>query len=265
MPKFTNAFLPGAFKAPSWIPTTRIEDIIKNIKSEFARRDQRKQLDLLLKINEVHKQKRPAEGDLEARINSFELAYRMQTDAQAFDIAGEKPETVAKYGANAQGRQMLIARRLLERGVRFVQVRQGGWDLHGGQRSVPPTTPASSTQLLARSWMISKSAGFLRIRLLHYQRIRSQPTEDGGGGRSRQRRGLSTVLWVAVSRAVLPMGQLTKSVAPLWKTVHVKDIHATVMDLLGFDHEQLTYRTVRLTQATRSLPQGGMPVKGIIA
>ena len=88
---FTNSFLPGAFQG-TFVDSnnTKIEDIIKNIKSEFAsRRDQRKQLNLLYKLNEVHKQKRQAEGELEARINSYELAYRMQTDArEAFDIAG---------------------------------------------------------------------------------------------------------------------------------------------------------------------------------
>ena len=116
---------------------TKIEDIIKHIKSGFVTRpEQREQLDLLYNLNEMHRQKRQAaddldEDDLEARINSFELAFRMQTDArEAFDIAGEKPATVAKYGNSAQGRQMMIARRLLDRGVRFVQVTQDGWDLH---------------------------------------------------------------------------------------------------------------------------------------
>ena len=89
---FTNSFLPGAFQG-TFVDSnnTKIEDIIKNIKSEFAsRRDQRKQLDLLLKLNEVHKQKRQAEGELEARINSYELAYRMQTDAREALILPEK-------------------------------------------------------------------------------------------------------------------------------------------------------------------------------
>ena len=271
---FTNAFLPGAFQG-TFVDSNnaKIEDIIKNIKSEFAsRRDQRKQLDLLLKINEVHKQKRQAEGDLEARINSFELAYRMQTDArEAFDIAGEKPETVAKYGANAQGRQMLIARRLLERGVRFVQVRQGGWDLHGGiaqraannARQLDPAIGAIMDDL--------KDRGLFEDTLIYItSEFGRSPTEDGGGGRSHNARGLSTVLMGGGIKGGIAYGSTDEiGGAAVENKVHVKDIHATVMDLLGFDHEQLTYRTAgrdfRLTQATRSLPQGGMPVKGIIA
>ena len=271
---FTNAFLPGAFQG-TFVDSNnaKIEDIIKNIKSEFAsRRDQRKQLDLLLKINEVHKQKRQAEGDLEARINSFELPYRMQTDArEAFDIAGEKPETVAKYGANAQGRQMLIARRLLERGVRFVQVRQGGWDLHGGiaqraannARQLDPAIGAIMDDL--------KERGLFEDTLIYItSEFGRSPTEDGGGGRSHNARGLSTVLMGGGIKGGIAYGSTDEiGGAAVENKVHVKDIHATVMDLLGFDHEQLTYRTAgrdfRLTQATRSLPQGGMPVKGIIA
>ena len=271
---YTNAFLPGAYQG-TFVDSnnTRIEDIIKNIKSDFASRgDQRKQLDLLLKLNEVHKQKRQAEGDLEARINSFELAYRMQTDArEAFDISLEKPETTAKYGNNGQGRQMLIARRLLERGVRFVQVRQGGWDLHGGiaqraQRNADQLDPAIGAIVDDL-----KERGLFEDTLIYItSEFGRSPTEDGAGGRSHNARGLSTVLLGGGIKGGIAYGSTDElGGAAAENKVHVKDIHATVMDRLGFDHEQLTFRTAgrdfRLTQPTRSLPQGGMPVTGILA
>jgi len=271
---FTNSFLPGAFQG-TFVDSnnTKIEDIIKNIKSEFAsRRDQRKQLDLLLKLNEVHKQKRQAEGELEARINSFELAYRMQVDArEAFDITGEKPETAAKYGNNAQGRQMMIARRLLERGVRFVQVAQGGWDLHGGiaqraKRNADQLDPAIGALMDDL-----KDRGMFEDTLIYItSEFGRSPTEDGGGGRSHNARGLSTVLAGGGIKGGMAYGSTDElGGAAVENKVHVKDIHATVLNQLGFDHEQLTYRTggrdFRLTQPTRTLPQGGQVVEGILA
>ena len=271
---YTNAFLPGAFQG-TFVDSnnTKIEDIIKNIKSEFAsRRDQRKQLDLLLKLNEVHKQKRQAEGELEARINTFELAYRMQTDArEAFDIAGEKPETLAKYGNNGQGRQMLIARRLLERGVRFVQVAQGGWDLHGGiagraKRNADQLDPAIGAIVDDL-----KERGLFNDTLIYItSEFGRSSREDGAGGRGHNARALSTVLMGGGIKGGMAYGSTDElGGAAVENKVHVKDIHATVLNQLGFDHEQLTFRTggrdFRLTQATRTLPQGGTVVNGILA
>ena len=271
---FNNSFLPGAYQG-TFVDSnnTKIEDIIKNIKSGFAsRRDQRKQLDLLLKLNEIHKQKRQAEGDLEARINSYELAYRMQTDArEAFDIAGEKPETAAKYGTNAQGRQMMIARRLLERGVRFVQVRQGGWDLHGGiaqraKRNADQLDPAIGALMDDL-----KERGMFDDTLIYITSEFGRTShEDGGGGRSHNAKGMSTVLAGGGIKGGMAYGSTNElGSAAVENKVHVKDIHATVLNQLGFDHEQLTFRTggrdFRLTQPTRTLPQGGQLVEGIVA
>jgi len=271
---YTNSFLPGAFQGTFVnANNTKIEDIIKNIKSEFAsRRDQRKQLDLLLKLNEIHKQKRQAEGELEARINTFELAYRMQTDArEAFDISGEKPETRAKYGNNGQGRQMLIARRLLERGVRFVQVSQGGWDLHGG---IAQRAKRNADQLDPAIGAIVddlKEKGLFNDTLIYItSEFGRTPREDGGGGRGHNARALSTVLLGGGIKGGMAYGSTDElGGSAVENKVHVKDIHATVLNQLGFDHEQLTFRVAgrdfRLTQPTRTLPQGGQVVKGIVA
>ena len=251
-----NSFLPGAYQG-TFVDSnnTRIEDIIKNIKSEFAsRKDQRKQLDLLLKLNEVHKQKRQAEGELEARINTFELAYRMQTDArEAFDIAGEKPETLAKYGNNGQGRQMLIARRLLERGVRFVQVSQGGWDLHS---NIPNRNRSNADELDPAIGAIMddlKDRGLFDSTLVYLSsEFGRSPTEDGGNGRSHNARAMSTWLAGGGIKGGQAYGETDEFGYRITRDpVGVHDLQATILHLMGFNHEQLTFpyqgRDFRLT------------------
>src|SRR3954463_16366416 len=129
-------FLPGVYQG-TYIDTqhTEIEKLVEYVKNNYTSLpEQRQQLDLLQALNERHLAKRKEDAQLEARIQSFELAYRMQMDAtDAFDITRE-PESIRKmYGEGTQARQILIARRLIERGVRFVQVWTGAgqpWDNH---------------------------------------------------------------------------------------------------------------------------------------
>src|SRR3989454_673616 len=131
-----NAFLPGIYQG-TYINTKHqeIEKLIEHIKNKFVSTgEQREQLDLLHRLNEQHARRRAQDSQMEARVQSFELAYRMQMDAtEAFDI-GKEPEHIRElYGSGTQARQLLIARRLLERGVRFVQVWHGEgqpWDNH---------------------------------------------------------------------------------------------------------------------------------------
>src|SRR5205085_10744795 len=93
--------------------------------------EQRRQLDLIQQLNELHSQNLQKEAQLEARLEAYEIAFRMQAAASdAFDLSKESAETRSLYGSTSQGRQMLLARRLVERGVRFVQVWAGGWDHH---------------------------------------------------------------------------------------------------------------------------------------
>ena len=124
--------MPGAYQGTFVDPMKEdIEDVIENISNGFtSMSDQRDQLDLLAKLNEVHKQERQGDAQFEARIESFELAFKMQTDATTtFDVSLESEATRERYGMNhtdagvrSQARQFLIARRLLERGVRYVHV-----------------------------------------------------------------------------------------------------------------------------------------------
>src|SRR5438552_2552315 len=131
-----SGFLPGIFQG-TYIDTqhTRMEKLIEHIKNKYTSlREQKEQLELLQALNERHLQKRQQDAQLEARIQSFELAYRMQIDAtDAFDVSREPEHIRRMYGDGTQARQLLIARRLIEKGVRFVQVWHGSgqpWDNH---------------------------------------------------------------------------------------------------------------------------------------
>ena len=131
-----SAFLPGVFQG-THIDTkhTQIEKLIENIRNDqIGRGEQRRQLNLLQELNRRHADLRANEAPLEARIHSFELAYRMQMEAtDAFDIQQEPKHVLEAYGSSVQARQLLIARRLIERGVRFVQLWHGEgqpWDNH---------------------------------------------------------------------------------------------------------------------------------------
>jgi hypothetical protein len=131
-----SAFLPGAYQG-TYIDTQHsdIQKLIENIRSTSQTpAEQRRQLDLVRRLNELHREQRQRDAALEARIQSFELAYRMQAEAaDAFDVTREPQSLRERYGSGTHGRQLLIARRLLERGVRFVQVWSGAgqpWDNH---------------------------------------------------------------------------------------------------------------------------------------
>src|SRR5262249_539606 len=113
----------------------RVAELLENIRSPRATpADQRRQLDLLRALNRAHQERRAEDAALEARIQAFELAYRMQTEAtDAFDLSREPARIRQLYGQHVQGRQVVAGRRLMERGVRFVQCYHGDvqpWDSH---------------------------------------------------------------------------------------------------------------------------------------
>ena len=128
-----SAFLPGDLQATSInTKAETVEGMVQNIRNDyFSQKEQRRQLDLVQKLNTVHSRSLQKDPQLEARIKAFEMAYRMQMEAtDAFDISKEPQNVRDLYTNTPQGRQLLLARRLVERGVRFVQVWAGGWDHH---------------------------------------------------------------------------------------------------------------------------------------
>ena len=250
-----SAFMPGSYQGTYIDSTnTKIEKIIENIKSDhIGRKEQRDQLDLLSRLNEIHKQKRQADGQLEARIQTFELAYKMQTEAvEAFELSGESAATLDLYGVNSmnrqeaqQGRQMLIARRLLERGVRFVQCWNGGWDHHQGIATAGRARAGAVDRPIAGFIKDLKQRGMLDETLVACgTEFGRSSTEDNLGGRSHNSKAFTS--WMAGGG--LKGGQQYGATDELGSTavdnkVHVHEFHATILHALGFDAQNLTFRS----------------------
>ena len=250
-----SAFLPGIYQG-THIDTRkqRVEELIENIRNtEITQPDQRRQLDLLSQLNRQHQELRPEDAALEARIQSFELAYRMQMEAtDAFDLSKEPQKLRDLYGNGVHGRQLLTARRLVERGVRIVQCYHGDvqpWDSHnniaGEHRRLGGEIDGPISALLTDL----KQRGMLKDTLVICggEFGRTPAVELSGGkpamGRDHNHWGFS--VWMAgggvkgghVHGATDEFGY--KAVE---KRVHIHDLHATILHLLGFDHTKLTYR-----------------------
>jgi hypothetical protein len=243
-----SAFMPGAFQGTFIDPqNTKIDTLIENIKNKYtSANEQRQQLDLLHQLNEVHKQKRLAESQLEARIQSFELAYRMQTDAtEAFDVSREPQSVMDAYGPGRQARQMIIARRLLERGVRFVQVWHGSWDTHDNIPNRVRQLAGEVDQPIAAFIKDLKARGMLKDTLVVCSsEFGRTPTRDQPTGRNHNAKAFTS--WLAgggVKGGTVYGATDELGAAAVENKVHVHDLHATMLHALGFDFQKLTYRS----------------------
>jgi hypothetical protein len=249
------AFLPGALQG-TYIDTQHAEvsRLIEHIRNDRTTPErQRRLLDLLRKANEEHRRTRGADPQLEARIESFELAYRMQAEAlEAFDVSREPEHIRELYGPGVQARQILIARRLVERGVRFVQVWHDSgqpWDNHS-DIMIHRTLAQQCDQAIAALLTDLKQRGMLEDTLVIWGgEFGRTPTVElasgieGGGGRDHNHYGFST--WLAGGG--VKGGQVYGATdefgfRAVEKPVHVHDLHATILHLMGFDHERFTYR-----------------------
>jgi len=252
-------FLPGIYQG-TYIDTnqTEVNKLIENIRNKnLSLAKQRQQLDLLQKLNALHVNDRSSDPILESRIQSFELAYRMQMDAaDAFDVSKESKHVLEMYGPGVQARQILIARRLLERGVRFVQVWHGAgqpWDSHDdieiNHRRLAKECDRAIWALLSDL----KQRGMLDDTLViwggEFGRTPTvelpTPGANAGkiNGRDHNHHGFS--MWLAgggVKGGTVVGNTDEFGFAAQDNKVHVHDLHATMLQLLGFDHEKLTYR-----------------------
>jgi len=246
-------FLPGSLQGTALDSRhTAVEKLIENIRSPHAGpTQQRRQLDLLARLEAA---RGAADPRLEARIGSFELAFRMQTEAaEAFDLAGETRETRELYGDTVHGRQLLVARRLLERGVRAVQVWHGAgqpWDNH---EQIEPNLRRLCGEIdgplsafltdLGRRGLLDDT-----LVLVGGEFGRTPAVELGGDGAAKAGRdhnhyGFSVFLAGGGIRGGTVHGAtddfgFRAAVDP----VSVHDLHATILHLLGLDHKRLTYR-----------------------
>ena len=258
-----SAFLPGALQG-SYVNTKHreIEKLVSHSKPAIADDAQRRQLDLLQALNDGHREARPGDAALEARIESFELAYRMQQDAaDVFDINREPKHIQDAYGCDReqggiQARQLLIARRLVERGVRYVQVYQDAgqpWDHHdnlvGGHRRLAHELDQPLAALLTDL----KQRGLLDETLVLWggefgrTPVVEMPVAGVNGGtktgRDHNHYGFTTFLAGGGVKGGLAYGSTDEfGFKAVENRVHVHDLHATMLHLLGFDHTKLTYR-----------------------
>ena len=248
---WSNSFLPGIYQG-THINNAAIDPkkIIAHIHNgALGRDDQRRQLDLLQGFNGEHLAGRPGDAQLEARIQSLEMAYRMQFEAQdAFDVGHEPAETRELYGKGEFASACLIARRLVERGVRMVQIYYGDgqpWDDHADIQNHRKHAK-NSDQAIAALLKDLKRRGLLEDTLILWGRR----AFGCGPRRPRARRGATThstgfSMWMAgggvkggyVHGATDDLGFLAVK-----DKVHVHDLHATILHLMGIDHERLTFR-----------------------
>ncbi|MDE0860570.1 MAG: DUF1501 domain-containing protein [Akkermansiaceae bacterium] len=254
-----SGFLPAAYQG-NYVDTKNADPkkLIEHIvPKHLEKRRQREQLDFLRTLNEQHVEARGRDQELEARLESFELAYRMQLEAtDAFDITKEPQYIRDLYGDTLQGRQMLIARRLIERGVRFVQVWHGAgqpWDNHDDLEKNHGRLAGECDQAIAALLTDLKMRGLLDETLVvwggEFGRTpvveMPKPGSNAGkiNGRDHNHYGFTTWLAGGGVRGGYVHGETDDfGFAAVKDKVHVHDLHATMLHLLGFDHEELTYR-----------------------
>ncbi|MSU78508.1 MAG: DUF1501 domain-containing protein [Gemmataceae bacterium] len=254
-----SAFLPGAYQG-TYIDTqhTVLERLIENIRNNGVTRDQqRQQLNLLQQLNQRHLEKRSNDAQLEARIQSFELAFGMQRDAEdAFDVRREPQYIRDMYGPGVQARQILIARRLLEKGVRYVQLWHGSgqpWDNHDDLEVNHRRLAGQCDRAIGALLRDLKQRGMLDDTLViwggEFGRTPTVelPTPGANAGRinGRDHNHWGYTTWLAgggVKGGYVHGATDEFGFRATENRVHVHDLQATILWLLGFDHERFTYR-----------------------
>jgi len=266
---WASSFLPGIYQG-CHIQNLDPKKVVEHITNSSMTKDgQRQQLDLLNKLNGLHKDARPADPNLEARIQSLEIAFRMQTESQeAFDLNKETQLTRDAYGKGYFADACLSARRLVERGVRMVQVFYGNgqpWDDHGNIETGHRTKAKDTDKPIAALLKDLKARSLLEDTLVLWGgEFGRTPTSEGGTGRDHNHHGFSVWLAGGGIKGGMTYGATDEfGFAAVENKVHVHDLHATLLHLMGIDHEKLTYRysgrDFRLTDVS------GRVVKEILA
>jgi hypothetical protein len=259
---WSAGFLPKTYQALAL--DARRKEAIDNLARDAKHNDaqQKAQLELIRTLNQKHSEQRPAQADLAARINSFELAYRMQMSApEALDITKETAATQQMYGLDKPecetfARQCLIARRLVERGVRFVQIFAGKgvngdgsvtdvpWDCHSDLLTNHRSNGQHVDQPAAALLADLKSRGLLEDTLLIWGGEFGR-TSDSQGAKGRDHNPNGFTIWMAgggIKRGLHYGATDDFGYKAVEKRVHVNDLHATLLHLMGLEHEKLTYR-----------------------
>lgn len=277
-PNWSSGFMPSSFQGTLFRP---VGDPILDLRGPgfLDRTAQRAQLDLLARLNHEHLAARPGGHDLASRINSYELAFRMQAEApEAVDLSQESRATQDLYGIGRAptdefGRNCLVARRLVERGVRFVQLYSGGghleetWDAHKSIETNHGQHAAEVDVPIAGLLTDLESRGLLDETLVVWGgEFGRMPFSEGKGEPGRNHNPYGFSMWLAGGGAKggTAYGQTDEfGFEAVIDKVHLHDLHATILHLMGLDHERLTYfhqgRDERLTDVF------GNVVNGVVA
>ncbi len=263
-PNWSSGFMPATYQGTLFRP---VGDPVLDLHGSLAPEQQRQELDLLARINQQHLDQRPGGSELAARIQSYELAYRMQSEVPlAVDLGQEDAATLEMYGVNGAmtgefGRNCLIARRLVERGVRFVQLYSGGghleetWDAHESIEKNHGRHAMEVDQPIAALLTDLERRGLLDSTLIlwggEFGRL---PISEGQGAPGRNHNPYGFTMWMAGAgvKGGISYGETDEfGFAATVDRVHLHDIHATLLHLMGLDHKMLTYfhqgRDERLT------------------
>lgn len=271
---YSSAFLPAAHQGTplGYRNTPSAEAKFRFIQNKSSRLDlQRAEMEFVREAGEAQLARTGPDSELEARIRSFELAFQMQMEApEVQDVSKESAATKKLYGLDQEetrnlGYQCLLARRFAERGVRFVQCNLGGWDLHNKISSEMPKVARQADQPIAALIEDLKARGLLEDTLVLWGgEFGRTPVTEGPDGRDHNPYGYT--MWMAgagIKKGTTYGRTDDYGYYAVEDKVHVHDLHATILHLLGLDHTKLTYpyagRNFRLTDVH------GEVVKGILS
>ena len=259
---YGSAFLPAVFQGTALgsSKTGARQATIGYLKDPSTQPEvQRRQLDLIQEINRAHLDRLHSDRQIEGVIESFELAFRMQAEVpELVDIKGESQATLDLYGIGTKptddfGRQCLLARRFAEAGVRFIQITSNGWDSHANIRKAHPDRCRSVDKPIAALIQDLKARGLFDETLLvwsgefgrtpHYQDLQDGAGKPDTFGRGHNPYGFCAWMASGGVRGGTAFGELDEfGFQAVKDKVHVHDLHATILHLLGLDHKRLTYR-----------------------
>jgi uncharacterized protein (DUF1501 family) len=256
---FGSAFLPASFEGTPYLTRTGKLPNIANPEG-MKSAEQRKQLDLIQSLNQDYLHQAKKDNELEGVIESYEMAFRMQTAVPGvLDIKSESEATRKAYGIDNNatrdfGTQCLLARRLSEAGVRFIEISNNGWDHHNNLRQRMQQNAREIDQPIAALLADLKQRDLLKDTLVLWGgEFGRTTTGQSNDGRNHNNRGFS--MWMAgggVKGGFRYGGTDPMSGAAVEGKMHIHDLHATMLHLLGMDHTKLTYpyggRNFRLTE-----------------
>ncbi len=249
-----HSFLPGAYGGTYVnIADMKPDRLLRDLRNDYLQRvDQRRQADLLTQLNQLHLERQTRDAQLETSIETMEMAFRMQFAVpEAFDVSQETQATLDLYGPSEYAKGCLLARRLVERGVRMVQLSlsidgydiawdTGHDDIQGGHKRLADACDQGIAALLKDL----KQRGLLDETLVIWGgEFGRAPTSEGQKGRDHDHYGFT--VWMA-GGGVKPGFSYGATdnfgLSAVENRVHVHDLHATILHLMGLDHERLTFR-----------------------